>query len=1117
MANATNKVTNISATFKKLDLKNSQDLAHAPTDFTNAESMNSRTARAINYASSEYSSPFRTFIGSKSPSNSMGLSLPLNNRIGAPAASFVYGVSHQGGTVADHNLIRMAYGPQPQAFHLTPGISIAHATGETVFNDPLALISSTTPNTTLPTIPGSITGIDSTAETTTFIAHAIEGLPSNIAKTNSAKLQQEYSYITDNIWVMTSMIGEGVQTPYYIYGNGPQLPAAVAGQGYIHQAGPQVNFVALGTQIYLKRYFEPGYYGVGLIDKVKSPKISGGGADGSDIAEKTWEGRSKWHFTGDSFRVMYYAGLNPSGGTSASSSGVVSSVYIPLVSQLMNTGNVLTQKLGIIEKESADSPGFGHQWGFTVNMKFKPSAITSAYKGHLPTLVFYIGDDRTIKNNAIQGAIVTIANSTAPRIQFPVRTHAGSKYRIDSNNSGAVKNSGSIVQNIISGTSVLTEQEQDLVLTFEGLGDSGVISLSQGSSPLVEAVIAPQMSVSADSTGLVQATEISHGCYCAIKGYFYIEASECNGSFNAGPACYNSWNAGDLMFMYYPFTLNSSQTTAEIMGETINPWAKSEYSYFFNDLSNQSSFPAGTNPNSINQQTLDRTPDIISDARGGCPIGFTKQILSSQGTQTKPAWTSVIYPALSDRVTGPIKEIVDFGTQQLQDRGYIPASFYAGNESDYTCINIYCAAFWAHTHHNSQLRTVWPSGPHTEWIGRYKTKTTQLNFRPTTCVVSDEVKSFNISRTIQGDAPILTQTSTIVIENPSASLMTFLSQATDEDPALIEGTKGWVELQVYTESQESTTISGFIIDYSFAEKSTGVSVTIKIQDPFSLLMTNLQYPSAHPIDGWFINHAVPYLLGRTGLPLDESVYSIGANLSRIGRFIATDLKTTNATFQQGALQSSIGSALGTIPIYEYPLFYWDSNIGKVVYKNIAPPIYPSSIFGGSSVNLFDAEMWHSINKPISKDSMTLNVQSKDFVYQTLLSSVDRFRNTDMILPVGLNATRKRAGYKNEASISSKGIVTDVYELNELRRAITSQYPEFAVAPMNVSFTAMGLPVTGTGSIIRSYSPLVNRSDLKWMLNDTAIAWGADKNEVTTTYTMTQARSPLHASWNYFVK
>ena len=521
-----------------------------------------------------------------------------------------------------------------------------------------------------------------------------------------------------------------------------------------------------------------------------------------------------------------------------------------------------------------------------------------------------------------------------------------------------------------------------------------------------------------------------------------------------------------------------------------------------------------------------RYPDAIADPRGAVTAAYSVQRIDNAGfaanwegpyniTAKEPLpdpRPSIQYtinqgPSRKGKLDGlesagivaeggdPLK---GYGHNQLTARELYTQPQYGGLTPFYIKYSVPCIAMWCHPYQNTQLNFAWPSIDQVEWIDEAKTLTgsawysragTKFQTNATESITSRDIESVNVRTSLDG--VILKKDTKVVIRNPNRDMLSML-----ETQGVASGSKGYGTLNIYSNSKW-TKLDGFIRDYQLNEVGTGLVLTITFQDPLSYLIERLPYPGEHIVDGWQVPHAVQYILLRLGLPIDASVTNVGravtvttydkakelvyangpkkVKIPRLGRFVATDIGTNSIKFSagDGALRSNLLTALGMVPAFQYPVFFW-SKEGVIKYRDA---------FDNSSQNVkLSFDSWRDQGIPIIRDTMNISFDASATTYQTVLHTKDRFRSTDIHVPVGLGSSGAYSGYKSQKTINLEGFITEKQDLQLLREQM--EYQNVFISDSSISFQYAGPPLytdEGGAGVVRSilvpYLPYQRRSYL----------------------------------------
>jgi len=1140
-----NEIASLNLNLRLVDLKSRQDLSHCPTD-VGSDDDPQYSASSVGYTgpSADEVEPGDFSIGENRMRT--GKRLPINLIPGAPQHTFVYGASPNGYFYSEADLIKCPTDIQNPTLY-GPDISFYQDLGD-FFSNALK-----DPGGGFNVALGSfVPGIESGAGTNNvYIPHHHMSLPPNVVgKDNSTDGQKEifrqHIYETNNIWDFNTKSGiRGSASSRYIFNQGPITPSSLFSDGYIKQQnnpeGNRITWFARGT--FLKIYkVDNDYFKI--------------------------DPNSMWIFMGsyrDSEFFEKITGIDPQ------KSGF-DKAYMSAAQKLEGVALFRT-KTGKEYSSGINAP-------FRLKIDITGINSVSAFRSGFPTVMIILGNGLLIDGDAVKGAQIILSPSKPPQITFPVRATNANRYLamnakvLGSSEIGSktifdairdanraflgildlnVSNISNYYINTVTGKNPLKATDVNgVALSFQALGDVGEIR-TDVSGETINAIIAPQMGVSRNNEGLNSVPQLGTSSYCAMKGSFKILATNCNGIFDAGPICYQSWNSRMIMFRHhYTHLFSGSVLKNFIMSgndpiEKTTPYAKGEIGYSFNTLINNSTDELFTKDTSVT-----RYPDAISDPRGGMIISLHTATLNEKLTASNlPVNGGAVWETSAEIegsfLQGPIGDGFEtsdlggsslsetFGIQQIQNRGLYDSPSFGNTLPVYNRLQVPTVAVWAHAYQNSQLLTIWPEMSYTAWVSKIKGKLSggaslpsalssgdysnyygsesrfnQSDRTSSVEVDSDSVSSFNITSSLS--CPVITRTATIKIVNPSSKVIDFIRQQ-----GFTIGSQGWVDFSVKSLAGKSVNFSGFVTSSDYQITGHGAVMTLKIQDPVSYLLSKLKYPADHPVDGWLVHLAVPYILGRLGLPMNYSVFNVQGNIQsvpRIGRWIATDTKTKEISFNED-LNNNLQRALGVLFAYQYPVFYWSGGIKnpEISYRNaydlkhVLPALTGGyrNAFEASSMftfNYFDA---HNKNKPLQRDSFRVSFDNTDMNYQNYIISEDRWRQIPIWVPMGMLSTPAITGFRSEKDINVKGVLTERGEINVLK-ALMERQNQF-LNSMTVSYTEYGLPASyvseggGAGFTYRAINiPFTNMQSNAIILRQTDISWDAESgNNLTTNY------------------
>jgi len=1076
-------ISQASFTLSIKDLKDKQELAHHPTDFNNSVRPFSLLSEKAGYTGPKYdNSDYEDNIMVASGESNVGLSLPTNRLVGAPAMTIVYGAYPKNSLVQYSELIKVKIGPDRSLFDSNQLKALANP--QLLDGEPVAAAGATAGSPFF--LPGVITGTGN-SNSEQYIPTSIGNLPFNINVVDNYKTR---IYDTYNVWDIYGKTNP-LSTETYLYGYGRNTSSRLLNPGHIFQISEpgslRVKFAAYATE--LEFYKVPGTYsnltGISDVNRV-SPD-------------------SRWMFMGDFRQANYLLG-----------SGAVPTPDGENTETLKNNVGLFEIRSGIESNAYLNSNGV--MGGFTLNIDMQCAADSLAFAGGgFPEIKVLIGGNLTVdESGGILGAQVILSVGKPPQVIFPVRGSGGSRYfktprTNPTNKYGDVSGTPNIRYQIVTGKEPLSATSGNKVtVQFEALGDLGVIRVLKEGDAKVTAYIAPQVGVVVGSAGF-QETQPDYytNCYCRIRGNVKILATNIVGAFDISPICYRSWSPSMLMFMHVPFSISSSKVLEDMLANSrfsskrtssgsssptlVLPYSFPKYSYFFNDgLINAVANGKITDEDLLKDGGIigsnTRYPDAISDPRGAITAAYSVQTLSDTGfaavwdgprdiTANIPVTTSSFAINQGPSRVGDTSELRlasntdgnnplnDFAHKPLTDRELYTQPQYGGLTSKYIQYNIPCIAMWCHPYQNTQLNFAWPSVDHREWIemaktmtgspwysNTYRTSNEKNNNRPDP-VVAKDIESVNINFKLDG--AILVKTTTVVIRNPASDILSML-----ESQGIASGSKGYATLNIFSD-ERWITVDGFVMNYDLNETGTGLVLTIKFQDPLSYLLDKLSYPGDHIVDGWQVPDAVRYILLRLGLPIAPSVDNVGkistvisgGNLSeikipRLGRFVATDVGTESIKFSsgEGSLKKNLLKALGMVPAFQYPVFYW-SERGVIEYRD--------ALEDANNMHTLAYDQWRDSGHPIFRDSLNISFDSSATTYQTVLQTKDRFRQTDIHVPIGLDKSGSFSGYKSQKVIPLERFITEKQDLQLLKEQM--EYQNVFISDSRIEFDYAGSP------------------------------------------------------------
>ena len=1063
-----------------INWKDLQDLAHAPTDLSVENYFAQDVAKEAGYIGPAYNTPARQSLKTQLTGDvKVGVSLDLNTAPGAPATSFVYGAAWPGQAYTQNGkyMIKCGiasdpkYGPNQSAFVPPSGFSQSEVAGTTTAGSPRAGF--------LGTLQGS------RGSSGVFIPSTWQELPANVDSTN----YQNDSYETNNIWKIRDNYTNTEQygTANYILGVGPSQPNSILTRAYMQQCSDGIQFNCQGSTATIYRVDDNAINLAGI-----------------------------WYITADYFNYTF---LYPN-------STIVDPNTLSGNYQKFNPISI-TDKFKVLTSPTYSS-------GFNMNLHMKAATGLNEYKGGYPNIDIMIGDPANFlnplggdqKSNVIKWAQISISQVRPPIIKFPTRITTGARFIRP-----AGGNTDYSTTQTISGsnTNKANATDVDFNIKYELFGDIGGIEIGGGGISL-NTVIAPQMAVFTGGLGQTASSDNALNAWCGIEGKAQLTVTNCEGKFNMIPACYMSWDVDALMFKHYRFDLNWANTVDALPNSGASgsdAYSRVESRYFGNVIGNSIT-------------SVDRYPDIVQDVRAstgaitatdGSAIYFTTMDRSRMGstqTNTVTSWNGLKTPsggAISSSLgadfglTGRSSFISDHSVNAIEARNIYPSPLYGEDRDKMARYSVPTCAFWAHLFCNSQLLTVWPKCDHKDWVNYKKNDNNKFSssYSNKGFVIS-EVSKFDYKSTLNNC--IIKNILELTIINPNQDVMSNIFGTMSH----IDGSNIYIKFSSSSEDGSNIKFQGIITNIKQISTIGGIQINITAQDPFSLMMSKLEYPATHRIDGWPVNIAVPYLLLRTGLPynVDDNILKNNTKAVLIGRYIMTDQQSASISFNQSSsLESNLLKALGSLLIYKYLVFYWSSENEKIECKDLYEDKYNYTKYSDWSRLVdkpvdkympFNTYINNKVNNnknyiAYQRDTFIVNIDNSEVYNQILYSSHDRFRNSQIISSLPIIQTEDKAGYKSVKEYKLDKIITSYSELKDFSNEVSKNI-NVGATPMNVSFTLLGMinqdlaQKGGCGIIESKPIPYLSKTDSKkenrfWILTSTTVSWSADQSTVTT--------------------
>jgi hypothetical protein len=1034
-----NQLESISVEFSLRNFYHRQELGHKPTDFTQQSAPNDFFGDVIGYNGPGYDEDKTSEIQFASQYIRSGLILPVNNSPGAPHQCFVYGATNQDNIYQSCPNIKAAYGPN---LNQMKGIA----------PNPTDLFRIT--NQTF--IPGQIRGMTQDSILGQYVPSHPDAFPINI----DLQERKNVSYSTNNIWE---------------YFTGDQRWSSANTEFFYNQA---INETNRKRGSYIFQILDHGHAKIGFYSL------------GSRLSVKKYDDRyffmpkgATWYFN-SSYWDAQRLNLQPA---------------IPASITPSNLNNVSLFKSQI----TRDSNANGINCGFQLNFEIIPATDVNAFKDGFPSVVVDIGEDLSIDGYAVRGARVILAAGRPATISFPVIKTNSSRY-LTTIQQSAYSN---ITQNLMhtctskrSLTYPLGTSGLKCTVQFEGFGDFGRIQVAPApSSPaIVEGIIGPQMGVSSNETGIATDPEISTSSYCAINGKVRLEFSNVNGNFQGGPICYRSWDATGVMFKHLPFELSTSSIFMNKINTDLKPYADVENAYGFNQLQ----------PNSLSTSGSSRYkyPDAVKDPRGDCPIVLSVLTDASNSTTgslsvSSTNWSAPVFVGGSGSTVDQTL-VQKYGIDQLKRGQYLSASY--GNSNLKSFLSAYkerAAVIWAHTYQSGQLLTVWPNKNHRAYFSTMRSIINASYSLPTSTIKTKDVKSLSLRSALEGC--LIKRTGTINLINSSYDVYKWLEQMGGA-----AGNKMWVKFDIKTKGGQTFNYSAVVTNLDIKSTGAGREMTIQFQDPLTKFLETLPYPGSHSVDGWQIADSVLYVLARLGLRIDTRlINNIGTQINpniniwgvgparmpypRIGRWIATDIQTREVKFEDN-MKDNLRKAIGILPIYEYPVFYWGAG-EKIHYKDTYSVSYSSlPMYSG-----FDEE-----RTPVLRDSYSINYNNQSAYFEQILITKDRFRGVPIWRPLAISQSRNYCGYRSRAKYNVERIFTDTAEISSL--ANTMERQNVYLNDIEINYRIAGLlphkinEEGGCGHLYATDIPYTKLFRKLMYLKESNIDWNASNGDYITT-------------------